>query len=131
MSSNNQLKLAYRLATVLFVVGVLSYAFFSAPAPAQPVRMMLHNAAGKVLFDHKTHSAESGYAISCSDCHHNLEPGEMVGPGEVESCGACHEPDSAEDGPKRSDAFHQQCRGCHEDYGAGPKEKDCAACHVP
>lgn len=131
MTSDKQLTLAYRLATVLLVVGVLSYVFvYFTPAPAQPVRLMLHSKGGKVLFDHKIHASESGYAISCSDCHHTLEPGEMVGPSDVEACGACHEPESAEDGPKRSDAFHKSCTGCHEDYGAGPTGKDCNSCHV-
>ena len=28
----------------------------------------------------------------------------------------------------RSDAFHGQCKGCHEEEEAGPVE--CSACHV-
>jgi hypothetical protein len=32
--------------------------------------------------------------------------------------------------PKRSDAFHQQCAGCHEDFGKGPAESNCNGCHV-
>ena len=49
----------------------------------------------------------------------------------AESCTECHDPDEGdEEVPKRADAFHQQCAGCHEDFGAGPVEKDCAACHV-
>ena len=47
------------------------------------------------------------------------------------SCSECHDPDEGdEETPKRADAFHQQCAGCHEGYGAGPLEKDCSACHV-
>ena len=46
---------------------------------------------------------------------------------EATSCGECHEPD-AEDMVKRSEAFHMQCKGCHEDDGTGPI--NCSECHV-
>jgi len=126
MTSKQQVTLAYRVAIVLFVVGVFSYAAFSAPAPEQPVRIMFKSAAGKVLFDHKTHASQLGYGLSCGDCHHTLAPDEYDS---AESCSACHEIDSGdEDMPKRSEAFHQQCIGCHDQFGAGPSE--CAQCHV-
>ena len=126
MRSQKELDLAYKLAAILFIVGVLSFAAFSAPTPEQPVRIMLKSVAGKVLFDHKTHTVEAGYGLDCSDCHHNLEPGESD---DVEACGGCHEPETDdEDMLKRSDAFHGQCIGCHEDFESGPTE--CASCHV-
>jgi hypothetical protein len=37
----------------------------------------------------------------------------------------CHGPDSE---PTRADAFHTNCRGCHEENGAGPVE--CSSCHL-
>ncbi len=80
------------------------------------------------LFDHQIHQAVTGYGISCGDCHHTLAEDEYD---QVESCVECHDPDEGdEEVPKLADAFHQQCGGCHEDFGAGPVEKDCAACHV-
>jgi len=130
MTSEQQLKLAYRLAIVLFIVGVFSYAAFSAPTPEAPVRLLLKASAGNVIFDHKTHSDISGYGISCGDCHHTLEEDEYADAG---SCSECHEADSEdEDVVKRSDAFHQQCIGCHVEFGAGPGEgsENCSACHV-
>ena len=130
MTSDQQLKLAYRLAVILFIVGVLSYAAFSAPRPERPVRLMFQVAAGNVLFDHNTHAAASGYALACRDCHHNLEEGETEG---VASCSECHPYESEDEYvPKRSDAFHQQCIGCHEQFGAGPGEgsEGCSICHV-
>jgi hypothetical protein len=34
----------------------------------------------------------------------------------------------------RQDAFHDQCGGCHEDYGAGPStasdRQECSRCHI-
>ena len=128
MFSKLQLKLAYGLAIYLLFVGVLCYAAFPAKTPAEPVRLMFDVTAGKVLFDHKTHSADNGYGISCGDCHHTLGEDEYA---DAQSCTECHDPDEGdEETPKRADAFHQQCTGCHEGYGAGPLEKECSACHV-
>lgn len=126
MNANKELKLAYGLAIVLLIVGVLSYAAFPAKIPDTPVRIMFKSAAGKVLFDHKTHTAVEGYGITCAECHHTMEMGETEG---AEACGDCHELESDdEDVPKRADAFHQQCIGCHDDFEAGPV--DCSQCHI-
>jgi hypothetical protein len=128
MFSKLELKLAYGLAIWFLFVGVVSYAAFPEKTPDEPVRLMFDVTAGKVLFDHKTHHADTGYGISCGDCHHTLDEDEYADAG---SCTECHDPDEGdEEMPKRADAFHQQCAGCHEGYGAGPLEKDCSACHV-
>ena len=126
MASKKELQLAYILAIGLFVIGVLCYAAFPAKVPDRPLRIMFQSVGGKVLFDHKTHAAESGYAISCGDCHHTLAEDEYEDAG---SCAECHELDSDdEDVPKRTDAFHLQCIGCHQDFEAGAQE--CAECHI-
>jgi hypothetical protein len=128
MFSKIELKQAYGLAICFMFVGVVCYAAFPAKTPAEPVRLMFDVTAGKVLFDHKTHSADNGYGISCGDCHHTLAEDEYA---DAQSCSECHDPDEGdEETPKRADAFHQQCSGCHEGYGAGPLEKECSACHV-
>jgi hypothetical protein len=114
---------AYGLAIILFVVGIVCYAAFPVETPEKPIRIIFKSTAGNVLFDHNMHTSKSGYGIGCADCHHTLEDeGEKP-----TACGDCHEIDS-EDPVKRSDAFHTQCKGCHEDGGAGPV--DCSACHV-
>jgi hypothetical protein len=128
MFSKLELKLAYGLAIWFLFVGVVCYAAFPAKSPDEPVRLMFDVTAGKVLFDHKTHHTDTGYGISCGDCHHTLDEDEYA---DAQSCSECHDPDEGdEETPKRADAFHQQCAGCHEGYGAGPLEKDCSACHV-
>jgi len=128
MLSKIELKLAYGLVIFLLVVGVLSYAAFPAKTPDEPVRLMFKVTAGQVLFDHKTHNADTGYGISCGDCHHTLTEEEYA---DAQSCSECHDPDEGdEETPKRADAFHRQCAGCHEEYGAGPIEKECSACQV-
>ncbi len=125
MTLQKELKLAYGLAIILLIVGVLSYAAFSSKSPTPPARIMFKSVGGKVLFDHKTHISDSGYGISCTDCHHNLEEGDT----NPQTCGECHESESEDpDVPKKSDALHNQCIGCHKDAGAGPEK--CSSCHV-
>jgi uncharacterized paraquat-inducible protein A len=143
MRANKELKAAYGITIVLLVVGILSFTAFSAKPPDQPVRIMLKSAGGKVLFDHKTHTSESGYAVKCFDCHHHPPEDDAA----IRSCGDCHSQSEetkketsscrdchdegeleTEETMKRSDAFHKQCIDCHKENDAGPKE--CAACHV-
>ena len=144
MAPNKELKLAYYIAGILLFVGAVCYAAFPDKAPEQPVRMMFHSVSGKVLFSHKTHVSEAEYGIACTECHHHPEETDendlrackdchQVPEGDQkvpQACLDCHEADEVEDSEmiKSSDAFHDQCIGCHQDYGAGPEE--CSSCHV-
>ncbi len=125
MALKKEQQFAYGMAVVLFVVGVICYAAYPQKVPEQPVRIMFDSIAGKVLFSHKTHQADTGYGLSCGDCHHTLEAGST----DAQSCLECHERESEDTAmPKRSDAFHKQCIGCHQEIDAGPRE--CNSCHV-
>ncbi|QTA91184.1 cytochrome c3 family protein [Desulfonema magnum] len=141
MTSKKELQLAYGLAIVLLLVGILSYTVSSADVPEEPVRMMFQCSTGKVLFDHKTHTAESGYGLACNACHHHPEDSEdspacrecHVLPADGSApqiCLDCHEADEIEMDSmmKKTDALHQQCIGCHKEQEAGPVE--CESCHV-
>jgi len=98
---------AYWIAGIFFVVGVVCYAAFPEKTPEQPVRIMFKSTG-----------------LACTDCHHDIEE-----EGEVPSaCGECHMSDSEEDAPKKSDALHSQCIGCHEEAGGGPAK--CDECHM-
>ena len=123
MDQKTERIIAYSLASILFIIGLLCYTAFAKKAPEQPIRIMFKSTAGKILFDHKEHASESGYGLDCNDCHHDLEE-EGDRP---QACGECHGTDD-DDAPKRSDAFHDQCKGCHEDGDSGPVE--CSECHV-
>jgi hypothetical protein len=143
MTPQNKLKVVYGIVIYLLFVGVLCYAAFPVNPPEEPVRLMFKVTAGKVLYDHQTHTSESGYGLSCWDCHHHpmdddsaliacgachfTTDGEVLPP---EVCNDCHDPDEIEDTEliKRSEAFHQGCIGCHEEFEAGPSA--CASCHV-
>ena len=104
------------------ITGIVCYASFTPPVPDPdngPVRMMFQNKAGKVLFTHSVHTDD--YTSDCLDCHHNIEDDETY------NCSECHEETGDEDLLSREDAFHTQCRGCHEELDAGPV--DCITCH--
>lgn len=140
MTSKKELQLAYGMAIILLVIGGLCYAAFPLKAPEEPLRIAFQCTAGKVMYDHKTHTAESGYGIACSDCHHHPQ-----GDQDTRACGQCHQipadgavpaacndchaPDeiAGSEMMKASDAFHSQCIGCHKKMDAGPQE--CASCH--
>lgn len=143
MTAKKELQAAYGIAIILLVTGILSYSAFSAKVPDKPIRIMFKSTGGKVLFDHKTHTVESGYGIKCADCHHHPEGDDSA----LRSCGDCHSQIEdvkketsicrechdegeleSEETMKRSDAFHKQCIDCHKENDAGPKE--CSACHV-
>ena len=130
MFSKNELKLAYGLIIYFLFVGVLCYAAFPPKSPREPIRLKFEVATGNVIFEHKKHLGVNGYGLSCGDCHHTLSEDEYE---EAGSCSECHELDEGdEEVPKRSDALHQQCAGCHEGFGSGPLyvEQDCNTCHV-
>ena len=117
MEVKTQRGISYVIVAVLFLVGVICYAAFPVVEPDEPIRIMFKSSAGGVLFDHMGHLSESDIGLDCGSCHHDDEDDPV-------SCGECHN----EDGDlSRVDAFHGQCKGCHEE-DAGPVE--CSGCHV-
>jgi len=146
MTSKNELQLAYRLTIILLVAGLFCYAAFPVTPPEKPVRLAFQTKAGKVVFDHETHLSDSGYGLSCEDCHHHTGDGEAetethgncgvchARPEKMaevdQTCNECHDPEDydIEEMKVRADAFHAQCISCHKDFEAGPVE--CSACHI-
>ena len=128
MISKQKLKVLYGLVVYFLVVGVLCYAAFPVSPPEEPMRLMFKVTAGKVLFDHYSHTSEPGYGLSCNDCHHHPldDDAGLIACGEChnttddvaqppEVCSDCHEPDEIKDIQimKRSEAFHAGCIECH------------------
>jgi hypothetical protein len=143
MTSKRQLFFAYGLAIHLLFIGIICYAAFPSKAPDQPLRTAYQTPAGKVLFDHQTHISNQGYGLACIDCHHHPSDEEESliscnychqklpeNKSYSDSCFDCHEEDEIEGSEviNNVDAAHQQCIGCHEDYGIGPIE--CSECHL-
>jgi hypothetical protein len=123
MKSRMEKRVAFSLGGLLLVVGLLCYGAFYPDPPEDPVRIVFKSTTGNVIFGHKEHASQEGYGFDCIECHHTMEDTET----KPEACGECHYIDS-EDILKRSEAFHTQCIGCHEEGGAGPVE--CLECHV-
>ncbi len=103
MTPEKELTLAFRIAGILAIVGFLSYAAVSAETPEEPVRKMYKCIAGKVLFTHQMHESQSGYGVSCTDCHHHNEKGDT----KFRACGDCHFREDIKSVP-------EICRSCHE-----------------
>jgi hypothetical protein len=82
---------------------------------------------GKVTFAHKKH-AET-LKIDCLKCHHTWKKGETSG----KLCKDCHKPKLEGKAISAKDAYHKDCKGCHEEAkkankSAGPT--GCTQCHV-
>ncbi|MDL2275366.1 cytochrome c family protein [Desulfosarcina sp. OttesenSCG-928-G10] len=148
MTSKKQLLFAYGLAIHLLLVAIICYAAFPVTPPDEPIRIMYQTTAGKVLFDHATHAAASGYGASCFDCHHHPLKDRSA----VVSCTECHPKTVAENEAtpascltchaesevrgvrmlSRTEALHKGCTDCHAEFEKGPQmdSASCASCHV-
>lgn len=77
---------------------------------------------GDVKFNHKNHVEK--YKLDCKRCHHT---------GEFKSCKDCHKAKAEGKTLSAKDAFHKDCKGCHDEAkkakkAAGPTA--CTQCHV-
>lgn len=77
---------------------------------------------GDVKFNHKNHVEK--YKLDCKRCHHT---------GEFKSCKECHKAKAEGKIVSVKDAFHKNCKGCHDEAkkakkAAGPTA--CKQCHV-
>ncbi len=79
-------------------------------------------------FEHDNHNDISGIE-ECNTCHHVYADGRLVedDSSEDQSCSDCHGIDPAGNRPSLRRAFHLNCKGCHQQQGAGPVM--CAECH--
>ncbi len=82
---------------------------------------------GKVTFPHKKH-AET-LKIDCLKCHHTWKAGETSG----KLCVECHKAKAEGKTLSAKDAFHKDCRGCHDEAKKAKKPAGptgCSQCHV-
>ena len=86
----------------------------------------------KVLFKHDAHAKE--YKIDCINCHHDYDANGNNKGGEGEACSACHSPSGkGKAALPLTEAFHRQCKSCHEDTRMKDRPKGpvmCGECHV-
>jgi hypothetical protein len=66
----------------------------------------------------------------CWVCHHVYEDGKLLKDesSEGEPCSACHSLEEIDSQPGLMDAYHLNCKGCHEEIKKGPIT--CGECHV-
>lgn len=81
------------------------------------------------LFDHDAHM-EYEDIEDCNACHHVYENGKKLADetSEGEACSECHQEKPDDGSTKLISAYHNQCKGCHEELKKGPLT--CGECHV-
>ena len=86
-------KRLYPIVLLTVLLALLAAAGYNLPPSegATPIRVLLDNKGGKIVFEHKAHA--EGYGLECSSCHHaeNLDKG-------ISPCGECHNAETAEFG---------------------------------
>jgi hypothetical protein len=117
-----------RYTNLLLVV--LALAVFIPPAYSQEDIVILnhpelgHHQRPPVEFNHKLHAEK----FDCARCHHDFDAYMNNRGGEGQPCDSCHKR-RADDGLiSLKDAFHTQCKTCHESMKDGPTT--CGECHV-
>ncbi len=119
LEGDKAVKKRYIPIAVLFACTFfLALVGFNLPSKEEkvPVRVLIDNAAGKTVFDHKVHET---YGFACVDCHHDMSPNasdEEIAQNAV-ACRSCHGADI------ESEKFVQN----HLDYFKDPMQ--CVTCH--
>jgi hypothetical protein len=119
-----------RVVLVLMVLGL----FISSAFSQEDVIVLQHEELAPherpiVGFTHEQHAN----IIECKRCHHEFDQyGNNIG-GDGQPCWECHGRESEDGKVSLVDAFHMQCKSCHEDMLAkgmptGPIM--CGGCHV-
>jgi len=114
------------LTTGLLACFVLSLLVVSGVFAAKDV-IEFNPAYGKVSFTHKKH-AET-IVKDCLKCHHTWKAGETTG----KLCHECHKAKAEGKAMAVKDAFHKDCKGCHDEAKKANKPTGptgCTQCHV-
>ncbi|WP_285905742.1 cytochrome c3 family protein [Pseudodesulfovibrio pelocollis] len=138
------------LTGVIFILALAGY-LVPTRTDAMPVRILLENKGGKVIFDHKIHADMPERA--CADCHHTsgddpappacsschvpkFDQPFILGHQETmdpKQCASCHHPEATIDNFDHNghaeDYAAGNCRACHHDASIEPTPQSCANCH--
>lgn len=140
------------LTGVLFIVALAGYLLPAGSSP-MPVRVLLENKGGKVIFEHQAHADMPDRA--CADCHHTsgddpeppacsschvarfdeifvIEHQDTLG---QDQCISCHHLEATIDNFSHDDHADDyaagDCQACHHDPSIEPEPQSCANCHGP
>ena len=114
------------LAVGLLACFILSVLMVSGVFAAKDV-VELNASQGKVTFTHKKHA--EALKIDCIKCHHTWKAGETSG----KLCDECHKAKAEGKAVAAKDAFHKDCKGCHDEKkkeGNKSAPTLCTQCHV-
>jgi len=123
-----------RLKTVMSSTLLLFVAFAVPVCSQEQIIVLNHAEIGNhqrppVSFNHEQHIGK----VDCLQCHHDFDAYMNNRGGEGQACGTCHGPESNRDNLSLRDAFHYQCKGCHEylrSQGKPGGATTCGGCHV-
>jgi hypothetical protein len=82
-----------------------------------------------VQFTHEQHAN----VLECLRCHHNFDEYNNNTGSEGQACAECHTRRGGENPVNLKDAFHTQCKTCHEQLlskGAPTGPLMCGECHI-
>lgn len=95
----------------LAALGAVAGVLLRAPEPPIPIKILMPNAGGRVVFNHRQHVED--YNLKCIECHHESESARD----NPQPCGACH-----------GVAFNDVFLASHQQTFAGDAEA-CLTCH--
>ncbi len=138
------------LTGILFIIALSGY-LVPAESEGPPVRVLLDNKAGKVIFTHKSHLENEDE--DCTQCHHT-SIGDTTPPhcnschvkkfdatfaanhqDEIDPkyCIACHHPIATianfSHDAHVNDYVEKDCQMCHHDKSIEPEPQACSQCH--
>lgn len=139
------------ILTGILLIAALAGYLIPARSEGPPVRILLENKGGKVIFGHKTHiaiqnkecaschhtSVNDETPPSCSSCHVKKFDDAFIASHQnsidPEYCVSCHHQQASID--KFSHDIHAQdyaaddCQACHHDESIEPEPQACSNCH--
>lgn len=114
------------IATVIFFVVTLAINCFSGLKSAPKEIIEYDPPYGKVILTHKKHA--EAYKIDCLKCHHDWKPAQTSG----KLCKDCHKTKTEGKAISTKEAFHKNCKGCHDELKKAAKPTGptgCTQCH--
>lgn len=123
------MKCAKLLPVLLFLIAFVPPVFSQ-----EPVMVLNHEELGKhqrptVVFPHEVHSSK----IDCLRCHHDFDAYSNNRGGEGQPCVNCHDAHPDDGSISLQEAFHLQCKECHETFRFQGKNAGgimCGECHI-
>jgi len=127
MKKGGETRMRKGLISIGVLAGFLLAILMATGVFAQKEKIEFNPSYGKVTFTHKKH-AET-LKIDCVKCHHTWKRGETSG----KMCKDCHKAKTEGKTLSAKDAYHKDCKGCHDEAKkankpAGPT--GCTQCHV-